>query len=138
MATKYLIIIIILSIIVAGISGCTSKIATNGTFGEKKVSIDSIVMSNNTTAGYIDHNGTEFYYIQGYVENHNPNDAFHVIIETIVYDKNGNIIATNSSPYLEPVNIPANGYSFFYVSFKDPNQVISRYEIKVTDAKSTL
>ena len=43
MFKQYLIIIIILLLTaIIAISGCTTKTATNGTFGEKSISIDSI------------------------------------------------------------------------------------------------
>ena len=43
MLKQYLIVIIlILLTIIVGISGCTTKTATNGTFGEKTLSIDAI------------------------------------------------------------------------------------------------
>lgn len=138
MSKNYLIIIIIsLSLVIVGISGCTSKTATNGTFGEKYVSIDSILISHNTTSNNFTENGTQFYYVEGYLENNNSYDAFHVKINGTVFDKNGNIVGTNDSADLEPVTIPAEGVSLFYIKFNDPNNSIVRYDVKVVDASGT-
>ena len=132
-----IIILLILTAIIA-ISGCTTKTATNGTFGEKTISIDSILISNNTTAGTINYNGTEYYYIDGYLLNNNSNDAFHVRVNTTVYDANGNVVATNDTAYLNPITIPSKGFSEFYVEFNDTNEKIVRYDVKVVDAKASL
>ena len=61
--------ILILLIFIVGISGCTTKTATNGTFGEKSVSINSIFISNNSTSDNYNYNGKEYYYIDGYLVN---------------------------------------------------------------------
>lgn len=138
MFKQYFVVILILFTIVTGISGCTTKTATNGTFGEKNISIDSIVVANNTTSNHYEFNGTEYYYIKGYLINKNPYTAFDVKINATAYDTNGNIVATNDSAYLDSSTIPDNGISFFYVGFNDPNNLIVRYNIKVVDAKSTM
>ena len=133
-----IVILLILTAIIA-LSGCTTKTASNGTFGEKVISIDSILISNNTTAdNYKEDNGTEYYYIDGYLLNNNSNDAFHVKVNTTVYDANGNVVATNDTAYLNPITIPSKGFSEFYVEFNDTNEKIVRYDIKVTDAKASL
>ena len=132
-----MIIILLLTIIVA-ISGCTTKTATNGTFGEKSISIDSIYLSNNSTTGNYTYNGTEYYYIEGYLVNNNSYEAFHVTVNSIAYDANGNVIATNDSVYLNPVSVPSNGVSYFLVEFNDTSQKIVRYEVKVVNATGTL
>jgi hypothetical protein len=136
MIKKATLIIIILFIV--GISGCTTKTASNGTFGEKNISIDSILISNNTTSDHYEFNGTEYYYVKGYVINTNPYTAFNVKIIATAYDENNNIIAKNSSAYLESSTIPDNGFSFFYVGFSDPNKLITKYDVKVVDVKATM
>jgi uncharacterized membrane protein len=140
MLKKSIVMILILLTFIVGISGCTTKTATNGTFGEKTVSINSILISNNTTADtYNDtDNGTEYYYIDGYLENKNSNDAFNVKVNATAYDANGNVVATNNSAYLNPPTIPAKGVSEFYVEFPDTNNNIVRYDVKIVDATGTL
>lgn len=123
---------------IISISGCTTKTATNGTFGEKYISINSIYLANNATADNYSYNGTEYYEIEGYLVNKNPYDIFNVIVNSTVYNANGSEVATNNSAYLDPNIIPANGASYFYVEFNDPNKKIVRYTIKVVNASSTL
>jgi hypothetical protein len=140
MFKKSIVLILILLTVIVGISGCTTKTATNGTFGEKTVSINSILISNNTTADtYNDtNNGNEYYYINGYLVNNNSNDAFNVKVNATAYDANGNVVATNDSAYLNPPTIPAKGVSEFYVDFPDTNNNIVRYDVKVVYATGTL
>lgn len=137
MAKKYVILIIF--IIIVGISGCTTKTAQNGTFGEKNVSIDAIHISNNTTSSMINDTktGLQYYYITGYLINGNSNDALNVKITATAYDSNGNVIATNNSAYINPQSIPAKGVSRFYVDFPDNDNNIDRYDIKVNSAHGT-
>jgi len=130
-------ILLVLTVIIA-VSGCTTKTATNGTFGEKNISIDSLIISKNTTADHSNYNGIEYYYIQGYLENNNSNDAYHVKLIATAYDANGNVVATNNSAYLNPTVIPAKGFSFFNINFIDTNNTIVRYDLKVDDAKGNL
>ena len=110
MFKQSIIVILLLLTAIVAISGCTTKTATNGTFGEKVISKDSILISNNTTADYDIYenynNGIEYYYIEGYLENNNPYDAFHVKLNATAYDANGNVFATNDSAYLNPTTIP--------------------------------
>ena len=89
MLKKSIIIILLLLTAIISISGCTTKTATNGTFGEKSISIDSIYLSNNSTTGNYTYNGTEYYYIDGYLVNNNPYDAFNIIVNSTAYDANG-------------------------------------------------
>jgi uncharacterized protein YcfL len=135
---KYPIIILILFTAIVAISGCTSKTASNGTFGEKVISLDTILVSNNTTAEQSSFNGTEFYYIKGYLINNNSYDAFHIKINATAYNANGDVVATNNSAYMVSNNIPAKGESLFYVQFNDPNNTITRYDVKIVDATGTL
>ena len=69
MANKSIIIILLLIAVIVAISGCTSKTAPNGTFGEKTVSISNITIVNNVTNGTYEYNGTNYYYIDGFVKN---------------------------------------------------------------------
>ena len=138
MIKKSIIVTLLIFTVVVAISGCTTKTASNGTFGEKYVSLDSISISNNTTAEHYDYNGTNYYYIEGYLINNNKYDAFHVKLNATTYDTNGNVVATNNSAYLESNSIPANGISYFYVEFQDPNNIMVRYDVKVVDAKGTI
>lgn len=135
---KYSIAILLLFTLIVGISGCTTKTASNGTFGEKVVSINSIYISNNTTANTFNNNGTEYYIIEGYLDNNNSNDAFHVMVNASGYDSKGNLVATNDSAYIEPPSIPAKGLSSFYIQFNDPNNTIVRYNIQVVNANGIL
>ena len=138
MFKQSIIVILLILIAIIAISGCTTKTATNGTFGEKGISIDSILISNNTTSDTYSHNGTEYYYIYGYLLNNNPYDAFHIKVNATAYDANGNVVATNNSTYLNPITRPAKGLSEFYVEFNDTNEKIVRYDVKVVDAKASL
>lgn len=139
MMFKQLIILILLILTATiAISGCTTKTATNGTFGQKTISLSSIYLANNTTTGNYTYDGTEYYYIEGYLINNNQYDAFNVKVNSNAYDKHGNIVATNNSPNLEPVSIPGNGISDFYVTFNDTNNSIVRYDINVASASGTL
>jgi hypothetical protein len=140
MLKKYFIVILILLTFIVGISGCTTKTTNNGTFGEKSISIDSIFISNNTTAGTYNNsdNGSEYYYIDGYLENNNSYDAFNVKVNATAYDANGTVVATNDSVYLNPTSIPGNGASEFYMDFPDSNNNIVRYDVKVVYATGTL
>lgn len=139
MMFKQLIIVILLILTgIVAISGCTTKTATNGTFGQKFISLDSISLSNNTTAGNYTNKGTEYYYIEGYLVNNNQYDAFNIKVNSTAYNKQGSVVATNDSPYLDPVSIPGNGLSIFYVTFNDSNNSIVRYDVKIVSASGTL
>ena len=139
MFKKYLIIILLLLTAIVAISGCTTKTATNGTFGEKYISVDSITLSNNTTSdNYTDNNGKDYYYIDGYLVNNNSNDAFNVKVNATAYDAKGNVVATNDTAYLDPTTIPAKGISEFIVEFLDPHNSIVRYDVKVINASANL
>ena len=139
MFKKYFIIILLLLTVIVSISGCITKTATNGTFGEKYISLDSITVSNNTTSGnFTDNDGKNYYYIDGYLVNNNSNDAFKVKINATAYDSNGNVVGSNDTPYLNPISIPAKGISEFYVQFPDPNNNIMRYKVKIVNAAANL
>ena len=138
MISKQLMIILLILTATVAISGCTTKTATNGTFGEKSIVLNLVELSNNTTVGNYTYNGTEYYYIEGYLINKNPYDAFNVKVNSTAYDAHGNVIATNDSPNLDPVSIPSNSNSFFFVEFKDPKNSIMKYDVKVVSAAETI
>lgn len=134
MYKKFFVILIILGVVV--VSGCTSKTAPNGTFGEKTVSINNITIVNNVTADHYQHNGTSYYYIYGYLLNENPYDAFNLKMKATVYDANNNVVAVNDNVYLNPKVIPAGGESYFYFNFPDPDNKIVRYDLQLISAKA--
>ena len=86
---KRSIILIILLTAIISISVCTTKTATNGTFGQKVISINSIYLANNSTTGNYTYNGTKYYYIEGYLINNNSYEAFHIKVNSTAYDANG-------------------------------------------------
>ena len=137
MFKQYLIVIFILLTIIAGISGCTTKTATNGTWGEKNFSLNSITVSDNTTGNRSMTNDTR-YYVSGYLINGNPGDALNVKLKVITYDSQNNTVSVNDTPYLNPTDIPSNGNSFFYARFSDPDKKIVNFKVEIIDAKSTL
>lgn len=131
------VLIIILLTAALAVSGCTNKTATNGTFGEKNISLDNINVLNNVTADHNNFNGTEYYYINGYIKNNNKYDVFKVKIIATAYDANGTVVAVNNTPYINPDNIPSNDISWLYVTFLDPQDKIVKYDIKIVDASGT-
>jgi hypothetical protein len=137
MFKQYLIVIFILLTIIAGISGCTTKTATNGTWGEKKLSLDAITVSDNTTGNRSITNNTR-YYVTGYLINGNPIDALNVKLKVTTYDSQNNTVSINDTPYLNPTDIPANGNSYFYARFSDPDKKIVNFKVEIVDAKSKL
>lgn len=126
-------IIIIIALIL--ISGCISNKKANETWGEKKISLDAIKISNNTTGNRSETNDSR-YYVSGYIDNNNAYEALNVKINVTTYTSNGTVFAVNDTPYLKPENIPANGASYFYARFSDPDKKIARYEVKILDAKA--
>ena len=137
MFKQYLIVIFILLTIIAGISGCTTKTATNGTWGEKNFSLNSITVSDNTTGNRSMTNDT-LYYVSGYLINGNPGDALNVKLKVTTYDSQNNTVSVNDTPYLYPTDIPANGNSYFYARFSDPDKKIVNFKVEIIDAKSRL
>jgi hypothetical protein len=126
------ILILLMVIVIVGVSGCTEKKATNGTWGEKStVTVDSLHLVN-ITADHYDYNGTTYYYVLGYIQNTAGNDATNVNVITTTYDASGNVFATNDTTYIKPTNVPATGRSEFYANFKDPNNKIVNYDVKMT------
>lgn len=135
MVKKYAIFILLILVVIISISGCTTRNATNGTFGERTISLDAIEILNSTSEHY-EYNGTNYFYIEGYLQNNNKYDAFNIKMKVIAYDKDGNIVVTNDSVYLEPKNIQGGGQTYFSFEFIDQDQIIERYEIQLIDAKA--
>lgn len=135
MTQKFTIIIFLLLAITVSISGCTTKDAANGTFGEKTISLNKLEISD-TYAEHYDYENETFYYIEGNVTNKNDIDAIDLKMEVTVFDENGTIVDVNKSPYIDPKVIPALGASYFFFEFQDPDKRIVRYEVKIISAKS--
>lgn len=115
-----------------GISGCTIKDNVNSTFGEKKpVGAESLFIANSTGEHY-DRNDTTYYYVWGYIGNNAGEEARNVNITAQVFDKNGKLIATNSTTNLKPKNIPPKDKSYFYIGFNDTNKAIASYKLNIT------
>mgnify|MGYP000917330887 CR=1 FL=1 len=129
---KILILISIVCLVFS--SGCIENSKVNKTWGEKKISMDAIKISNGTV-GNLSENNDSIYYVNGYILNQNPYEALDPKIEVITYNSNGTVFAVNDTPYLNPQNIPATGKSYFYARFEDPNKQISRFEVKILSAK---
>lgn len=121
-------------------SGCIKTTPTNSTFGEKKISLDSLKVLNNTRSGNYTSESTNHYYVEGNISNSNPIDALNVKIKATFYDINGSAVVTNKTVYvyLEPKNIPANGISYFYIEVPDPKQEIVDFKINVIRAEAEL
>jgi hypothetical protein len=137
MAKKSIIIILMLIAVIVSISGCiTTKTASNGTFGEKTVSINNITIVNNVNASTYEYNGTNYYYIDGFLKNNNKYDAFNLKMKATVYDANNNVLGVNDTPYLSPKVIPAGGESEFYFEFSDPNNQTVRYDLQLISVKA--
>ena len=126
------------AVLLAGMSGFAVNTTSNSTWGEKQISVGAINVLNNSTMDNYEYNGTNYTYIEGYVQNNNNYDAFNVKMNATAYDEYGNIVATNDTVYLQLKNIPGNGETLFYVDFLDPDKKIVRIEVNVVDAKAEL
>lgn len=115
-------------------SGCIENTKSNSTWGEKKLSMDSIKVSNNTV-GNRSENNDSVYYVNGYIINQNPFEALDPKITVTTFDSNGTVFAVNDIPYMEPKNLPANDKSYFYARFEDPDKKIAKFEVKIISAK---
>lgn len=139
-----LIFIITLILAVAGTvllaekSGLTINATASNTFGEKSISIDAINVLNNSTMDTYEYNGTTYTYLEGYVQNNNKYDALHVKMNATAYDQYGNVFANNRTVHINSGNIPAEGVSYFYVIYPDPDKKITRIEVNVIDARAKL
>ncbi|MBI4813225.1 MAG: hypothetical protein HY802_02440 [Methanobacterium sp.] len=116
-------------------SGCIENTKANSTWGEKKISMDAITVSNDTV-GNRSENNDSIYYVSGYILNQNPYEALNPKIEVTTYYSNGTVFAVNDTPYLDPNNLPINGKSRLYARFEDPDKKIAKFEVKILSAKS--
>ena len=122
-------------IFIVAVSGCTEKKATNGTWGEKAPATADSLKIINSTADTYEYNGTNYYYVEGYIQNSADSDASNVKMVATFYDASGNVVATNDTVYIKPATISAAGQSRFYVRFKDPNNNIASYDVNITSAQ---
>ena len=129
-----IITMLLVFICLTSISGCIDNTKANGTWGEKKLSMDAIKVSNNTV-GNRSENNDSVYYVYGYIINQNSFEALDPKITVTTFDSNGTIFAVNDTPYMEPKNLPANDKSYFYTRFEDPDKKIAKFEVKVLSAK---
>lgn len=134
---KKILTIIIFSFILLVIanSGCIENTKANSTWGEKKISLNAIKISDNTTGNHSETNEST-YYVYGYIDNNNFYEAFNPKITVTTFDSNGNIFAVNETPYIDPKNLPAKGSSIFYATFYDPDNQISNFSVEIVDAKA--
>jgi|BioPla2DNA2_1021312.scaffolds.fasta_scaffold13275_7 capsule polysaccharide export protein KpsE/RkpR len=115
-------------------SGCINNAQTNNTWGEKKISIDAIKISQNTTGNRSETNESR-YYVYGYIENDNPIEAFNLKMKITTFYENGTVFAVNTTPKIKPQTIPGKGSSFFYARFHDPHQNIHNFTVEISSAK---
>lgn len=115
-------------------SGCIENTKANSTWGEKKLSLDTLKISNSTIGNRSEQNDS-LYYVSGYISNKNSFEALEPEIQITTYYANDTVFAINDTPYMNPQNIPANGKTTFYALFEDPNKQISRFEVKILSAK---
>lgn len=134
MREKPLIITLLLISFIVVISGCTTKEATNGTFGEKTISLSNITIVNNVTAEHYKYEGVNYYYIYGSLKNNNKYDVFNLKMKATAFDADNNIVAVNDTFDLNPKVISAGSESKFYFEFEDPDNKIVRYEIQLISA----
>ncbi len=135
MEKKFVIIIIFsLLVLVLANSGCIDNTRANSTWGEKKISMDAIKISKNTTGNRSETNESR-YYVEGYIINNNPYEALKIKLRITTYTSNGSVFEVDENPYLQPKSIPAYGESFFYAMFLDPDKNITRYDVKILSAK---
>ena len=128
--------IMIISFILLAVasSGCINTNKTNNTWGDKKISLDAIKVSNSTV-GNRSENNDSIYYVSGYILNQNSFEAIDPKITVTTYYSNGTVFAMNDTPYIDPKNIPANGKSAFYARFNDSDKKIAKFEVKILSAK---
>ena len=120
--------------IIMSISGCIDNTMANNTWGDKKISLDAIKISNSTVNNRSENNDS-IYYVSGHILNQNSFEALDPKITVTTYYSNGTVFAVNDTPYIDPKNIPANGKSYFYARFDDPDKKIAKFEVKIVSAK---
>ncbi|MGI6483984.1 MAG: hypothetical protein ACOX08_12080 [Methanobacterium sp.] len=132
---KKIILTIIFFFIIASLfcSGCIEN-TKNNTWGEKKISLNELKISNNTKSNRSETNESK-YYVYGYIENDNFFEAIYLKMKITTYYVNGTVFAVNTTPYIDPKNIPGKGSSFFYARFYDPDQKIHNFTVEILSAK---
>lgn len=115
-------------------SGCIENTKASSTWGEKKISMDAIKVSQNTTGNRSETNESR-YYVYGYIENDNPFEAFNLKMKITTFYENGTVFAVNNTPIINPKTIPGKGSSFFYARFHDPHQNIHNFTVEISSAK---
>lgn len=118
-------------VLTAQMSGLAVNTTANSTFGEKPPATTSDLYIVNSTGDHFDRNGTSYYYVWGYVGNKAQLGASNVQITAKVFDEYNNSIAVNSTSPYRPEVIPAEGESYYYLGFEDPERKIVRYELNV-------
>jgi len=137
MTTKSLLAVLLLFAVIVSVSGCTSKTAANGTFGEKSISLSNMAIVDNVTNGSYQDNGTNYYYIDGFVKNNNVYDAFNLQMKATSYDINNTVIAVNDTPYYYSNGpVPAGGESEFYFEFNDPSNQTDHYSLQLINVSA--
>ncbi len=131
---KIYIFFLFLILIILGTSGCIDNTQANTLWGEKKLSLDDIKVSQNTTGNYSETNESR-YYVYGYIINDNPIEAVNPKIKITTYYENGTVFAVNDTPYLYPKNILGKGSSAFYARFYDHDKRIKNFTVEILDAK---
>ena len=129
-----LILIFTIIVMVLSNASCIDSNKANNTWGERKLSIDKIKVSNDTTGNRSEQNES-IYYVRGYVYNYNPFEALDPIIKVTTYYSNGTVFEVNDTPYMNPKNIPGNDKSYYYAQFEDPDKKIAKFEVKILSAK---
>lgn len=124
-------VIIILLLFTVTISGCTFKTDSDQTFGEKAPAKTSDLYLLNTSSDHYDQNGTQYYYVWGYVGNKADKGASNVEITAKFYDESGKLIGTNKTSPYKPKVVPPAGKSYFYVGIKDQNVSIVKYDLSL-------
>lgn len=128
--TTIIIIVLIISLITL-ISGCiTNKTASDGTFGEKTISISNITILNSTAEDQ-QYSKNRYYTIRGYLKNNNKYDAHNLKMRVITYDKDGNIVSSNETVYLSPKVIPAEGTSQYEFYIKNNDERIVKFDLQL-------
>lgn len=130
--------VIIIFVLIATLvfsSGCIENTKSNSTWGEKKISLNAIKVSDNTTGNRSETNESR-YYVYGYIDNNNPYEALNPKIRVTTFYSNGTVFAVNETPYLNPKNLPAKGSSYFYTRFYDPDNQIYNFTVEILYAES--
>lgn len=131
-------IMVLIFLVLIGIilnSGCIENTKSNNTWGEKKISLDAIKITDNTTGTRSETNESR-YYVYGYIENDNTYEALNPKIKVTTFYSNGTVFAVNETPYVDPKNLPVKGLSRFYAQFYDPDKEIYNFTVEIVDAKA--